>query len=245
MFINSLARGMEILRAYQDKPGPLSNKELVEFTGLSKGTVSRLTYTLTRLGYLVQSGTKYDLSPQILTLGYPYLVSQRVRSVGYPYLAEIAEQGVYSLALAVPTKHKMVYILEAESQKLNALRLEVGVTVEMVKTALGHAYLGGLKEKELQRVSSQILHIYGDEWSELKKRVEKSRKEVQKQGFCFVEREWRADMRSVAAPLYDSSGKVAAALSCTGPAFAVSREVLRNDIGPRLTWIAEQLSSYL
>ena len=234
-----------LLRAYQEKPGPLSNKELVEFTGLSKGTVSRLTYTLTRLGYLAQVGTKYDLSPQILTLGYPYLVSQRVRSVGYPYLAEVAEQGVYSLALAVPNKHKLVYILEAESQKLNALKLEVGVTVEMVKTALGRAYLGGMEEKELQRASSQMLHIYGDEWPELKKRIEKSRKEVQERGFCLVEREWRDDMRSVAVPVYNGDGKVAAALNCTGPTFAVPRDVLQKDIGPRLIWIADQLSSYL
>ena len=245
MFINSLARGMDILRAYQEKPGPLSNKELVAFTGLTKGTVSRLTYTLTRLGYLIQCGTKYDLSPQILTLSYPYLLSQKVRNVGYPYLAEIAEQGVYSLALAVPNGHNMVYILEAESQKLNALRLEVGVRIEMVKTALGRAYLGGLNDDQLHAIYSQLMHVYGDEWPEWMQRIEKSRSEVQSAGFCLVEQEWRTDMRSVAVPVYSNDGTVKAAVNCTGPTFAVSRHVLKNDIGPRLTWISEQLASYV
>lgn len=245
MFINSLARGMDILRAYQEQPGPLSNKELVAFTGLTKGTVSRLTYTLTRLGYLIQSGSKYNLGAQILTLSYPYLLSQKVRSVGYPYLAEIAEQGIYSLALAVPNAHKMIYILEAESQKLNALRLEVGVPIEMVRTALGRAYLGGLDDDELQAIFSRLRHIYKDEWPELRQRVEKSRSEIQSAGFCLVEREWRPDMRSVAVPVYSTDGKVKAAINCTGPTFAVSRQVLESDIGPRLTWISEQLASFV
>jgi DNA-binding IclR family transcriptional regulator len=51
-FVNGLARGLEVLRAFRPDDGPLGNHALAERTGLPRSTVSRLTYTLTSLGYL-------------------------------------------------------------------------------------------------------------------------------------------------------------------------------------------------
>lgn len=51
-FINALARGLNLLRPVQPGARPLGNHESDEFTGLPKSTVSRMTYTLTKIGYL-------------------------------------------------------------------------------------------------------------------------------------------------------------------------------------------------
>ncbi|MDH3232081.1 MAG: helix-turn-helix domain-containing protein, partial [Alphaproteobacteria bacterium] len=51
-FVTALARGLEVLRAFQEG-GPLGNQEIARRTGLPKPTVSRLTHTLKQLGYIV------------------------------------------------------------------------------------------------------------------------------------------------------------------------------------------------
>src|SRR5215469_5383641 len=74
-FVAALARGLEVLRAFTATDGLLGNGEIVERTGLPKPTVSRLTYTLTKLGYLtyVERLGKYQLAPAALALGYSAL----------------------------------------------------------------------------------------------------------------------------------------------------------------------------
>ena len=51
-FIWSVARAMQILQAFRLRDGAMGNNELSESTGIAKATVTRLTHTLTELGYL-------------------------------------------------------------------------------------------------------------------------------------------------------------------------------------------------
>src|SRR6476660_9102925 len=80
-FITALARGLEVLRVFTPTEGLLGNGEIAERTGLPKPTVSRLTYTLTKLGYLshVERLAKYQLAPAALSLGYTALANIRIR----------------------------------------------------------------------------------------------------------------------------------------------------------------------
>jgi DNA-binding IclR family transcriptional regulator len=78
-FSMNLARGMEVLRAFTAVDPVLGNREISDRTGLPKPTVSRLTYTLTLLGYLsrVEGLQKYRLGSGVLSLGYPLLANMR------------------------------------------------------------------------------------------------------------------------------------------------------------------------
>src|SRR5690606_20818969 len=51
-FITALARGLDVLSVFRPDDRLLGNQEIAARTGLPKPTVSRLTYTLTKLGYL-------------------------------------------------------------------------------------------------------------------------------------------------------------------------------------------------
>ena len=77
-FLVALARGLDILKAIGQSPGTLGNAELVEITGLSKATVSRLTYTLTLLGYIEYIGQlgRYRVAAGAVSLGYSALAGR-------------------------------------------------------------------------------------------------------------------------------------------------------------------------
>ena len=80
MFVNALARGLEILRVFNPSYGALGNQEIARRTGIPKPTVSRLAYTLTKLGYLIYfpDTRRYQLGPAGLSLGYAILSRQRL-----------------------------------------------------------------------------------------------------------------------------------------------------------------------
>ena len=242
-FVATLAKGLDLLRAFQAQIGPLGNKELVALTGYPKATVSRMTYTLVKTGYLRQRRDgRFEISARVLSLGYPLLVGQQMRHICHDYMTEIARMGNYTLGLAVQDGPSMVYIDECTGSSLNKLRLDIGARIEIVRSAVGRAWLSAIDEEKRTEFFEQFAPVYGDEWSALLPRIEQSLAEVRERGFCLVDREWRKDTRGVAVPLVSTNGETVMALNCAAPVYGVSNEVLVEDIGPRLVHTASNLS---
>jgi len=242
-FVATLAKGLDLLRVFQAQIGPLGNKELVALTGYPKATVSRMTYTLVKTGYLRQRRDgKFEISARVLSLGYPLLVSQRMRHICHDYMAEIASMGNYTLGLAVQDGPSMVYIDECTGSSLNKLRLDIGARIEIVRSAVGRAWLSAIDEQQRTEFYQQLAPVYGDEWSALLPRIKQSLAEIRARGFCLVDREWRNDTRGVAVPLISTDGQTVMAMNCAAPVYGVSNETLVEDIGPRLVHTANNLS---
>src|SRR5204862_2242389 len=85
-FVSAIGRGFAILRCFKRNVKVLGNKDLAQLTGLPKSTIARLTYTLTKLGYLeyLPAVEKYSLGIGALTLGQTYLAGLDVRDVAHP-----------------------------------------------------------------------------------------------------------------------------------------------------------------
>ena len=246
-FIAALARGLEVLRAFQSQTGSMSNKEISALTNIPKPSISRLTYTLTELGYLQRNEAdgKYELSPGVLSLGYPLLSGLRVRHVAHDHMAELAKDGSCTVALAARDKLSMVYVDEYCGNSSTTLRLDIGARLEIARSAIGRAWLAGLDVTQRDHMYQQLEHVYADEWPELKARSEHAVEQVRERGFCLVDQEWRKDTRTVSVPLVSPDGQTVMALSCGGPTFAVSVEQLEQELGPRLRHIGENISLFL
>ena len=100
-FVVALARGLDVLRAFTPGEWLLGNNEIAERTNLPKTTISRLTYTLTKLGYLthVERLGKYSLAPAALSIGYSTLANLRIRQVARKQMQEFANYAGASVAL--------------------------------------------------------------------------------------------------------------------------------------------------
>jgi len=246
-FITALARGLEVLRAFQSRIGPMSNKELSEATGVPKPTITRLTYTLMQLGYLRQIGRngKYELGPGVLSLGYPLLSGSRIRHVAHDHMADLAKRGGCTVALAARDQLSMVFIDEDCGNTATTLRVDIGARIEMAKSAIGRAYLAGISEEERAQLFEEFAKVYQGEWPELQVRILDAIRQVRERGFCLVDREWRKSTRTVAAPLVSPDGAIVMAMSCGGPTFSVSLESLEQDLGPRLVHISQTDSVFL
>ncbi|WP_299615578.1 IclR family transcriptional regulator [Pelagibius sp.] len=243
-----LARGFDILRAFQPGGGALGNQELSHATGIPKATVSRLTHTLAELGYLrhLKAEGKYELTEAILALGYAVLSNIVVRQVAHDPMMELALQHEVSVGLASRDRLNLIFVDVCRSRLLSTLHLEVGSRVPMPTTAVGRAFLAGVPDDERTFYFERFEERFGrDDWAELRPLVEDGIAQVHDRGFCYVEDEWLKGMRAVATPLVATDRSAVMSMMCGAPAFRVDRDKLENELGPRLSHLCSGLAPSL
>ena len=235
-FVVALARGLEVLRAFTPSEGLLGNQEIAARTGLAKATVSRLTYTLTTLGYLthIDRLEKYQLAPGALAIGYSTLANMRIRQVAKPHMQALADYSGASVALGTRDRLNAIYIEFCRGKSAIMLRLGVGARIPLATTAMGRALLAGAAGKDRQLLLRELSRREAGKWSKMRPGVERALKEVDGRGFTMSVGEWQSDINAVGVPLVPADGSGIFAFNCGAPAFHFNRSRLEHDIGPRL-----------
>lgn len=246
-FVIALARGLDVLRVFTPTDSLLGNQEIAQRTGLPKATISRLTYTLTKLGYLlhIERLSKYTLAPAALSIGYAALINLRIRQVAQPFMQELADHTGAAVALGIRDRLNLIYIEQARGNASSMLRLELGARIPIATTAMGRALLAAAPEKERQWLMGHIAKHAGDNWSPLRDRIEQAVNDYEKRGFTLSLGEWQSDISAVGVPLVAADGSGAYAFNCGAPAFQLTRERLENDIGPRLVSMVQKVHAAL
>jgi DNA-binding IclR family transcriptional regulator len=149
-FVTALARGLEILRCFRPGETWLTNSEMAKRTAMPKPTISRLTYTLTKLGYLTYSPEqgRYQLGAAVLALGYTLLANLDVRKLARPAMQELAEYAQCSVAIGIRDRLSMVYVEACRGSAAVTLRRDAGSRIPLATTAMGKAYLCGLPQND-------------------------------------------------------------------------------------------------
>ncbi len=242
-FVNALARGLEILRCFRPGEKYLSNTEMAKRTGMPKPTISRLTYTLSKLGYLGFSSDRgqYYLGSGVLSLGNSLLSNLDVRKLARPAMRELAEHSQASVAIGIRDRLDMVYIETCRSTSAVTLRRDVGSRLPIATTAMGKALLCALPQAERDFLMDHIRLNNEEKWPQIKTNLEQALKDYQDYGFCITVGEWESNINSVGVPLIDPNGEEMMAFNCGGPAFLLPRETLMADLGPRLVQLVHNV----
>ncbi|MCK4508886.1 MAG: IclR family transcriptional regulator [Desulfuromonadales bacterium] len=244
--VTALARGLSVLRSFRQGDRFLGNQEIAERTGLPKATVSRLTHTLTVLGYLHHSKrfSQYSLGPAVLSLGYSMLGNLDILKSARPLMQELADSVEASVSLAARDGLHMVYLENCVAYaNMITLRIDVGARTRIANTAMGRALLCGLPEEDRADLIGQIRQsIPKGEWQKIKAGIDQGMIDYREKGFCFSLGDWRENVNSIAVPLVQADNSVLA-INCGGPAWQLSAEKLENEIGPRLVEISRNLGN--
>jgi len=246
-FVTALARGLEVLRCFTPTEGLLGNGEIAERTGLPKPTVSRLTYTLTKLGYLTHNGrlAKYQLAPAALSLGYTALANIRVRQLARTHMQELADYAGAVVALGTRDRLGAIYLDLARSKHGAMLRLLQGSRLPLATTAIGRALIAAAPEQERTWLLGYIKREDPKNWPKVKANIERALKDVATRGFTTSIGEWESDISAVGVPLVAPDGSGIFAFNCGAPTFQFSRERLDTDIGPRLVNMVRNVEAAL
>ncbi len=216
-----------------------------ERTGLARPTVSRLTYTLTKSGYLLrdEGNGEYRLAAQVLRLGFGVLAAMSVseRCAAEMDLLSRAANPYVTVALAERSGARAVYLAVRRQPQAVSLSIEVGARLPLFYSAIGRAILAGMGEREREEaVRAGMIEFPGEE-GRIRQCVDDALQDFGRFGYCTSFGGWKPEINSIAAPLKSLDGTTVYGLNVGGPAFLVSAEELHEDYGPRLRQTVERL----
>jgi DNA-binding IclR family transcriptional regulator len=246
-FVVALARGLEVLRAFSLGDSFLGNQEIAARTGLPKPTISRLTHTLTKLGYLNYSERlgKYELGTGVLALGYAVLRNSGIGRVARPYMQALADYSDASVSLGSRDQLEMVYIEHCRGDATVSLRLDIGSRIPLGTTAMGRALLAALPKREREDLVGRARADYGEDWPRVEAGIAQAIEDYRTRGYTMSIGDWKLDVHAVAVPLIPPDGSRFLAINCGGPSFLFDRDRLTADLGPRLVKLAHNIEAAL
>jgi DNA-binding IclR family transcriptional regulator len=236
-----------VLRAFHPNDGLLGNQELAARTNLPKPTISRLTYTLTKLGYLtpVPRFEKYQLAPSAMALGYAALANLGIRHLSEPFREEVMRATGGAVAVGGRDRQSMIYFGQSRGSETVGVQLDVGSRVPIATSAMGRAYVWALGEDERAELLRDLREHYGSRWPKLRDGLERSGETVAKYGFALSVGDWHDDIGAAGVALKLNDGTGPYAFNCGAPAFRFTEERLMADIGPRLVAMVRKIEAAL
>jgi len=243
-FATTLARGLEVLRCFTPLEPMLGNKEISVRTGLPKPTVSRLTYTLTKLGYLRHNMRlgKYHLGSAVLSIGYPLLASMSIRQIARPFMKELADYTNGSVNMGIRDRLSIVYVEACRSGNLATLP-DIGTSVPIAQSVMGRAYLYACTPPEREAVLNQLKVKEPESLRKHQAAITKGLEDIRGKGYCISAGELRREVHAVGAPMRRNVDGEIVTFNCGVPSFILKKGQLEEDFGPRLVAMVRNIEA--
>jgi IclR family transcriptional regulator, pca regulon regulatory protein len=232
-FVQSLERGLAVIRAFDAEHRELALSEVARSTGLTRAAARRFLLTLTKLGYMNFSQGRFSLRPRVLELGYAYLSSLSLPEVAQPHMEALVAAVNESCSISVLDETDIVYVARVPTRRIMSITLAVGTRLPAWVTSMGRVLLAGLPDAELEERLARI------DIAPLTSRTVKDKDAlrailatVRRQGYAATDQELEEGLRSLAVPLRNSSGATTAALNVSVHATRASMAALRRDFLP-------------
>ena len=243
-FATTLAHGLDVLAAFRNGGGPLSNADLAAATRLSRPTVSRLTYTLAQLGYLRRDAKgRFELGLGVLAAAYPVLSALKVRQLARPLMREFAAYAGGTVSIAMPFGLDFIYVETLRTTDAVPHVPDVGFVGTLATTAVGRALLSLATPDELQHYAETVKAERPEELAYVQERTLPDVEHCRERGFAVSIGEWRREIFGVAAPLYRNASGDCLAVNCGIPSFRFSAEQIERECGPRILGLARSIRS--
>jgi DNA-binding IclR family transcriptional regulator len=243
-FATTLAHGLDVLAAFHHGTGSLSNAELAQRTGLSRPTVSRLTYTLAQLGYLKRDAKgRFELGLAVLAMAYPLLSAIKVRQTARPLMRDFAAYAGGTVSIAMPFGLDFIYVETMRTTDALPHVPDVGFSSSLSSTAVGRALLSLYTDDELGAYVRRVKTERPQEADYVETRTLPDIELCRKRGFAVSLGEWRREIFGVAAPLYRTPAGDCLSVNCGIPSFRFNAEQIESDCGPRILGLARSIRS--
>ena len=243
-FIEALARGLDVIRAFGPNRPVMTLSEVAAATELARPTARRMLLTLEELGYVRLTQGGFALTPRVLELGMAYIGSTRIWEIARPHMEQLVGRTGESSSLAQLDGSDIVYVARVAVPKIITLAVTIGTRFPALSTSLGKVLLAELSSDKLERVLAEpsrsgITPLWQPEVEERDRVLY----EVRTRGWALTDEHLARGIRSIAAPVQDGSNVVLAALNVTVHAAETSIETLTEQHLPLLLQTTAAISA--
>jgi len=245
-FVLSLARGLQVIEAFEGHTEGRTVADISRGTGLSRAAARRSLITLGLLGYVESAGRTYRLKTRVLKLGFSYLSSNSLPAIVQPTLERITELVHESSSLSVLDGEQIVYIGRSTAKRVMSVGLSVGSRLPAYCTSLGRVLLAALPETELAAYL-EAAHVKALTPKTItdKQLLGQIIRRVRSDGFAITDEELELGLRSIAVPVKTHQNKVVAAMNIGVHAARVSAAEMIHRFLPILQEHAAMLAPLL
>jgi len=246
-FMTSLARGLIVIQAFTQQSPQMTISQLSIKTGLSRAAVRRCLYTLAKLGFAgAEDGSRYSLRPRMLSLSHTYTTSNTLSSAAQPILERMSAALHESFSVATLDGEDIVYIARTQVNRVMAVDLHIGSRLPAYCTSMGRILLAYLPAEQLEQYLAKVNLV--PHTNRTITSVEKLRlalRNIRRNGYAICDQEYEVGLRSIAVPVYSSSGRVVATLNLSGNAPRLSVLEMQSRFLTPLRNAASELSVFL
>jgi IclR family pca regulon transcriptional regulator len=217
-YVQSLARGLAVIRAFGASTPRLTLSEVARATELTRASARRFLLTLESEGYVRVRDGVFELTPRVLELGFSYLSAQSLPEVAQPHLEALSREVGESTSASVLDGFDIVYIARVPTRRIMSVGITIGTRFPAFATSMGRVLLASL--------SADALDTYFDGFTPTAftprtvvapAALRDELKRVAAQGWSLVDGELETGLRALAVPI-SRSGVVVAAINVSMPA---------------------------
>jgi IclR family pca regulon transcriptional regulator len=246
-FVQSLARGLSVIRAFGEDSPELTLSQVAKRTGLARTASRRFLLTLRELGYVRLNGRLFSLSPKILELGYSFLSSLPLSDLAVPYMKRLVEQIQESCSISVLDGDDVVYVARVPMNRIMSVQIHVGSRLPAYATSMGRVFLAysdrDWLDSYLER--TEITEFTAHTVRNIEQLID-ALELVRVQGYSMVNQELELGLRSIAVPIWDGAGtRVIAAMNISAHASQRNEEFLINHALPALLTASRDIRATL
>ena len=245
-FVQSLDRGIAVIRAFGPDRDRLSLSEVARATGLTRAATRRFLLTLVKLGYVRNDGREFSLRPRVLELGYAYLSGLAMPEIAAPHLEELVARIRESSSISVLDGHHIVYVARVPTKRIMTVAISVGTRFPAYATSMGRVLLAGMSPEDFDRylAEAELEPITARTVTE-PDRLREVVREVARLGYAIVDQELEEGLRAIAVPIRGTGDTVTAAINVSAHASRVSMAAMRAELLPALQATASRIEADL
>jgi IclR family pca regulon transcriptional regulator len=245
-FVQSLDRGIAVIRSFSADAPRQTLADVSRATGLTRATCRRLLLTLVELEYACTDGKHYELAPRVLEIGYAYLASLQLNEIAQTFIERLSVNVHESSSISVLDDTDVVYVARVPTKRIMTVAIGLGSRFPAYQTSMGRVLLAELDDNRVRDVwersdRSRATDRTIDEIEDLLAALA----DVRRQGWALLDQELEIGVRSIAAPIRDSAGRAIAAVNVSTHAGRTDLDQLHEFFVPPVIETARQISEAL
>lgn len=245
-FVQSLERGLAVVRAFSADAPEMTLSDVARRTGLTRAAARRFLLTLVDLHYVHTDGRVFWLSPRVLELGYAYLSSLSLPEVAEPHLERLVADVRESSSVSVLDGQDVIYVARVPVSRIMTVSINVGTRFPAYATSMGRILLSGLPDAELHAfLAAATLEPRSERAIASTEELAGELERVRRQGYSVVDQELEEGLRSIAVPIRDRSGATVAAMNLSTHASRRTIDSMRRELLPPLRETAARIEADL
>ncbi len=234
-FVQSLERGLAVIRAFDSANPELTLSDVARAAGLTRAAARRFLLTLIDLGYVRTEGRLFALRPRVLELGYAYLSSLSLPELAQPHMEELVARIHESCSVSVLDGSEVVYVARVPTHRIMRVAISVGTRFPAFATSMGRVLLAALPPEEAEtHFPPEVVQQFTTRTVTDPQKLHALLTRVRSQGYCIVDQELEEGLRSVAVPIRDGDGRVIAAMNVSMHVSARNADQIKRDLLPPL-----------